>query len=572
MTELELAAQESGPNAIPRPARLAHLPAWVGPGIILCALLFLILAINPVREFPVEDDWDYSKTVWNVLQTGTFYRLQVTQATVLFPALWGALWSTLFGYSLTVLRLATLVLSAGALLFFYALLGELEFDRSRRVLATLTLLLTPVFVYLAFSFMTDIPLFFGIVGALYLYVRAWKRNDLRLAVLASIFAALGFLARQVGALVPIAFALFVLIYGRGQPVAPWRWILAGTAFPLLVVGGFLVWSNFLGGANWADRSRTFSGTLGFWLQLDTAGVFVRRYAIATATLGIYILPVWLALVRGVPQAWASIRAIPRLLKLLIVLVASLSGIALLRAATRGEWFPYLTDILTRSGMRPYLAFFAEGAGATRPPLFPFEGSLLLTLIAGGIGILLSALIVARATHRISAPLGLVYLTTLVLALASLTFFTYFERYLLPLLPGVIVLVLDSSRRVRLALLAGTGGLVLAALVSIGLMQDYFAWNQVRWNIGNALIARGTLVEKIDGGYEWNGWHLYDASVTYIDTHDVPMTIDPWKYLLDPEYMIAFRTLPNYSITREYPFASPLRAGGTDRILLLERDD
>src|SRR5581483_8563986 len=263
MMELEARAAKNRPvtSLLERSAR--H-PQWLGAGVIVIAFLLLILAINPVHEFPVEDDWDYSKTVWNVLQTGTFHRLEVTQATVLFPVLWGALFSKLFGYSLTTLRASTLVLAIGALLFFYALLGELEFDVPRRVLATLSLMLAPVFVYLAFSFMTDVPLCFGILAALYRYVRAWRTNNLFFAVLASIFAALGFLARQVGALAPLSFALFVLLYGRNGKSSVWKWIAAGTLVPLLVIGAYLGWSHFFGGANWADRARTLTGTIGFW--------------------------------------------------------------------------------------------------------------------------------------------------------------------------------------------------------------------------------------------------------------------------------------------------------------------
>lgn len=562
--------------------RVTRQPQWLGAGLVLCVLLALVVIVNPVHEFPVEDDWDYSKTVLNLLQTGAFYRLQVTQATVLFPALWGALWSNLLGYSFTTLRLATLVLAGAVLLFFYALLGELAFDLPRRVLATLALLLAPAFIYLAFSFMTDIPLLFGMLGALYFYTRAWRTNDPRLAVVGSGLAALGFLARQVGALVPLAFAVFVILY-RGSPARTasefasqarrpqtTQWIVCGAALPALVVGGYLIWSQFLGGANWADRARTFSGTLSFWLQFDTPGVFVRRYAIAAATLGIYMLPLWLALYRGIPAARRAWQSSSRLVQGGIALAALLIVIALVRAAARSEWFPYLTDILTRRGLRPYLGFFAESWGASRPVIFSLPLSAALTVLGGGLAIVVSALILERWGKPIPAALGLVYVTTLVLAAASLTFFTYFERYLLPLLPGAIVLLLDSTRHVRLDMRAGAVGVLLVALVSIALMQDYFAWNQARWNAGAALLAQGTPVEQIDGGYEWNGWHLYDASMLYIAAHDVPMAIDPWKYILDPEYLIAFQPLPDYRIAQEYPFATPLRAGGWDRIYLLQR--
>ncbi|HZQ06898.1 MAG TPA: glycosyltransferase family 39 protein [Anaerolineae bacterium] len=552
-------------------ARIARHPQWLGAGVIVIAFLLLILAINPVHEFPVEDDWDYSKTVWNVLQTGAFHRLEVTQATVFFPALWGALFSKLFGYSLTTLRASTLVLAVSTLLFFYALLGELEFDVPRRVLATLSLMLAPAFVYLAFSFMTDVPLFFCILAALYFYMRAWRSNNLLFAVLASIFAALGFLARQVGALVPISFALFVLLYGRNTKIPLWKWIASGVIIPLLVVSAYLAWSQFFGGANWADRARTLTGTIGFWFQLDTPGVFVRRYAVATATLGIYILPLWLAVYPALFQVRDAWQNTPRLAKLLVALVTLLSIIALVRAATRYEWFPYLTDILTRAGMRPYLAFFAEGWGYHRPLIFSDAASAILTLLAGAIGIVLSALIIGRWGKPFSPPLALIYLTTLILALASLTFFTYFERYLLPLLPGVIILLLDVTRRVRVSILAGAVGLIVVALFSIALMQDYFAWNQVRWDAGRDLLTHGAPVERIDGGYEWNGWHLYDASVAFIRAQNVPMTIDPWKYILDPQYMFTFQPVPDYHIMQEYPFATPLRAGGTDKLYLLERN-
>ena len=264
----------------------------------------MILVINPLREFPVEDDWDYSKTVWNLLQTGTFHRLEVTQATVVFPAVWGALFSAVFGFTFATLRVSTLVLACGTLLFFYGLLGELGFDVPRRVLAALALMVTPTFTYLAFSFMTDIPLLLGLLGAVYFYVRAWRQGRLWLAAIGSVFAALAFLARQVGALIPAAFALFVLAQqdaarsGAGARVPTRRfvlqWMLAGTLVPLIVIGAFFAWLAFFGGANWADQARSLSGTLGFWRQPDAIGALGRRWVIAASTIGLYLVPVWLA--------------------------------------------------------------------------------------------------------------------------------------------------------------------------------------------------------------------------------------------------------------------------------------
>ncbi len=533
----------------------------------------MILLIGPRHEFPVEDDWDYSKTVWNLLRTGELHRLEVTQATVFFPALWGALFSTLFGFSFTTLRISTLVLAVGVLMFFYALLGELEFDVARRLLGTLSLMIAPPFVYLAFSFMTDIPLLFGVLGALWLYARGWRQGDLRLILAGSGWATLGFLARQVGGLVPLASMLFVAWQGKRRAwslAATVKWVAAGALVPLAAMAGYLIWTHLFGGANWADQSRTLRGTFAFWLQFNTPGVLARRYVIAAATIGIYVLPLWLATApaaRGARRGWSGLA---RLRRAMIVILVCGFVVALARLALRGEWFPYLTDILTRRGLRPYLGFFAYELGVQRPLIFMTAASEILTVVAGAMGLLLSTLIVTRLGSRLTPELALVYGTTLVTAAVSLTFFTYFERYLLPLIPGAIILLLDATRRARFLLRAGLTGFLIVATFSIALMRDYFAWNQVRWDAGRALLASGVPVEKIDGGYEWNGWYLYDASMAYIITHPVRMTIDPWKYILDPEFLFAFGEVADYDIAQELSFATPLRDGGKDRMFLLQR--
>ena len=155
-------------------------------------------------------------------------------------------------------------------------------------------------------------------------------------------------------------------------------------------------------------------------------------------------------------------------------------------------------------------------------------------------------------------LWLVYLTTVVLALASVSFFSYYERYLLPLIPGAIVLLLDVSRRVRLSLRAGALGFAVAGIVSVMLMRDYFAWNDVKWDAGRALLDRGVAVELIDGGMEWDGWYLYDRSTAYINMHGLPMTIAPWLYVLDPQYVFAFQPPPVIECCRPCPL-TPLYA-------------
>src|SRR5258707_12773779 len=82
-----------------------------------CLLLFalLVVAVNPLHNFPMGDDWEYARTVQRLLTTGQFYRSPVVQATAFFPAVWGVLFSSIFGFSFNTLRLSTLPLAAGPL-------------------------------------------------------------------------------------------------------------------------------------------------------------------------------------------------------------------------------------------------------------------------------------------------------------------------------------------------------------------------------------------------------------------------------------------------------------------------
>ncbi len=338
-----------------------------------------------------------------------------------------------------------------------------------------------------------------------------------------------------------------------------------------MAGAYFIYAQFLGGANWADRTRTLSGTLGFLLQPNSLGVMGGRGVMTAATIAIYLLPLWLGLLGGWPAARAGWGVSPVWKKTLLVLVALGFVLVVLKLALRASLFPYLTDILTHRGFRPYLAYAAYDSGAHRPPLFSAQVSAALTALAGLLGLTLTLLAIGRLGTRVAPELWLVYLTTVVLALASVSFFSYYERYLLPLIPGAIVLLLDVSRRVRLSLRAGALGFAVAGIVSVMLMRDYFAWNDVKWDAGRALLDRGVAVELIDGGMEWDGWYLYDRSTAYINMHGLPMTIAPWLYVLDPQYVFAFQPPPGYRVLQTLPFDTPLRPGGQDHIYLLERD-
>jgi hypothetical protein len=420
-----------------------------------------------------------------------------------------------------------------------------------------------------------------------------KRNVvLRNALLGSVCGALMFLTRQTGIFLPLAFGAIVLLR---MPRRQWfRWLVAGCAPALGVIALYFLLNRESTG-NWATQNITLNLTLQQLTQPEWWGIFTRRIVQGLMTIGLYLTPLWLGLLLGIKRrpAFSSGRH-SRLLWLVqqhdeiapytfsvaprnagkragltpqshvvalpvygaLVLVFA---IAIARLAARGEWFPYLTDILTRAGMRPYLAYVAWDAGALRPDIFPQWLLIGLTLFAGAAGLGLALLIVNRVPRQLaraeSTELQFIWILMVLIAGASFLFATFYERYLLPLLFGAILLMLDTARTTRFSLRAAAVGLVLVALGSWVLMQDYWSWNEARWRVGRDLLGQDIPAYKIDGGYEWDGWYLYDATLEYTRKTGKPIIIDPWQYVLDPEYVLAFEPMPHYRIQRAVEFST-----------------
>ena len=269
-----------------------------------------------------------------------------------------------------------------------------------------------------------------------------------------------------------------------------------------------------------------------------------------------------------------------------VLMAVLFAFTVFRLAQRGEYLPYLTDVVTRQGLRPYLAYFAYAGGAFRPDILPlpFWGALTLLGCVGGWGLAMLALrgfaVAARRSGAQTTGSGtsLVYWSAFCLAIPTLLFPEFYERFLLPFLPAAISLLLDAGRRARAApiypeVLAGVlaaAGVVVMALCSVVLMKDYWGWMDLRWPVAQSIVEAGVPLQKLDGGYEWDGWNLYEQSMELIRQKQLAMQITPWAYVIDPQYMLAFAPLVGYHVAREVRFDSPFGAAA-GRFYVLERD-
>jgi len=109
-----------------------------------------------------------------------------------------------------------------------------------------------------------------------------------------------------------------------------------------------------------------------------------------------------------------------------------------------------------------------------------------------------------AGFRTAVP---VYLFTLGLLVYYLATGKFFIRYALLLVPGVVILPLDAFRRVRLNRPLLCAGLAACFVLGVVFTRDQISFNEARWAAGRWLLDKGIPADRIEGGFEWNCWHL-----------------------------------------------------------------
>ena len=167
----------------------------------------MAVLIRPVGDFPLNDDWSYGKIVRTLVETGRLEYTPWVSMALLVQVLWGALFCLPFGFSHTALRFSTLTLGLAGILGTYALLRECRLRRSTAFLGALTVAVNPVYFNLAATFLTDVPFFAFAVLSTWLLVRALRRKSIPLAAGGIALACAAVLIRDVGMIIPLAFAL-----------------------------------------------------------------------------------------------------------------------------------------------------------------------------------------------------------------------------------------------------------------------------------------------------------------------------------------------------------------------------
>lgn len=536
----------------------------------LCALI--VPTMTPIAT---TDDWGYSRPVEILRDSGDLTVFPVVAATAVFQILWGTLFSLVFGMSLGIVRVSTLVMTAIGAASLYWLLRMLGVSRGRAALGMATYLFNPLAFILAYTFMTDPHLTGLMLLATALTVRGLQDDKWanRATFAGSLVCGCAFLTRQQGVLIPVAIVLFLMVSRRiwfnRASIAPF---LRVTAIPLLMFVGYYVWLRFF---NDVPDVQT-----GFLEEVTEAGVpgawtLVRNLTFIEAMyIGFFCLPITIA---AVPMLYRVRFALPKWGWLVMggVLTLFLLNLELFNRDNRH--MPYVPQFVGSGGLGP-----ADVRGS-RARLVEQPWFDIATVICA-VSIIVIIVLIGRTASHTERPraqaAGLVAMITLVQIGGILPpSFHYLnrgyslDRYLLPLLPLSIALLLWAVQDVPIVPWLGWLVIAVFTVVNVAATRDYLVFMETVWRVADTSIQQGAREDQIDAGAAWVGYHLYtdgeDRGLTRAITRDGPWWTFFYGRATDSTYVVSSRVLPGYVIEDKTSFDTWL-PNATRTVYLLRR--
>jgi hypothetical protein len=170
-------------------------------------------------------------------------------------------------------------------------------------------------------------------------------------------------------------------------------------------------------------------------------------------------------------------------------------------------------------------------------------------------------------HRSRGPDAVLLLNLLLQSLLFEALWLYYDRYYLPLLPGLTALLLVRLRPTKVVVAVGMTGVLLWGAIAVTGTIDQWRYHRTVVEARDWLLRQGVGAEHIDAGYALTGWWLYARTPSGPPSRgrepDVPW-ITGWRPL---PYKIADAATPAYTMVRS--FRRPMLWAASDTIYVLE---
>jgi hypothetical protein len=481
--------------------------------ICMLALLFCVLVARPFAPIGINDDWSYFWTAKVLAETGHLTYNGWGAMPLGWQAYLGALFIKLFGFSFTAVRSSILIVSLLCAALMQRTFVRLGISEGTASVATLTLVLSPLFLPLSFSFMSDIPGLFVLVLCIYCCIRAFQSTSDKAAILWLVFACLSNIAggtvRQIiwlGALLIVPSAAWRMRRRPYMlPVGAALWVFSAVSIALC-----MHWFRL---QPYAIREKLF---LRYHLYM-----VLRAYSLCIEGL-LFLVPIMSAFVVTSPPGKQ------RACKIAAITGAMIGSLFFWWAITTPtNYFNMFKDIPFGGSPGNFVApdGYPSDILGRHPEVIPMFVRLLLT--AATFAAFSSTLVCligkqnpSRAVDNRNRSGNLRYpnienasLATLLVPFTAayilliVSRITIFDRYSLPLLFVFTIGLLRfysrfiSNRLPRICVVVA----LMYAAYGVANMHDMFAFERARVYAAKQIISTGISRAEIEGGEEYDAW-------------------------------------------------------------------
>lgn len=482
-------------NSVVAPIKNRKLMA----GFLAAVTLFLLLfPLSMQIDFMQNDDWVYYGMVERFM--GGDFRLDPLSAPTFYTQ--GFL-GLIFAFIFSVEKLPILTLFISVLCFFvlYLILAK-HFSKSipSSLLLSLLVFFNPLFVYSIWGFMTENYFLLFLLLSIYFYLELVSNQKSGNIILYALFLFLALNVRQVALVFPISALLHsVSIKNRKTALINVALIIFSAAYLLFL---------FPGTAEMTEKS------LQFQHLKETPYVYALIY-------GSFLLVIALFLPLFIPRVERKNRT-----KLLIFLALAVAAYVLLNKYFEPEklsWgeFPYLENTFERKGFYPRGVLGTKYHFRYMFDLYRHWDSVAKIIFA----VFLSAVILKfRKIPILWASFLIIYMGVMTVTE------TYYDRYLVPVLPIVIFFVLGIFGYGRKQKFVTLPFLALLFFFNYQFSMDFILVNKYIWNKSEELvIAYEKEPKRIQGTNAWKlKYRNPERNYVFDFTYDNPKVNKPYR--------------------------------------------
>jgi hypothetical protein len=519
---------------------------------VFCAVAVVVceLISRPFANMGICDDGPYILIAQKLAATGHIVYNGWETAMLGWQLYLAAAFIKLFGFSFTTVRMSTLLVAMALAFVLQRTMVRLDMSERNATFGTLTLVLSPLYLMLSVTFMSDISGLFAVVICLYACLRALQsftsRATLGWLCFAVLTNAIFGTARQIawlGVLVIVPSTLWLL---RGQRE---RRVLAVGAF--VTIAGTLF---IFGCMHWFKQQPY---TLPEPIIPKTFPISHTLSQLCNTYLGIpfLILPMFALFIPEIRKS------APR------VIAALFLGYLFIAVHPRHTHDVFLLEPTNPDWVSVYGIHIGVALNGTTPLFLHKSAQILLTVVSfGGLIGLIASLIRTRrlppakdsfvpVPWRTLKILLVPFTAAYVLLLIPRATDWLFDRYMLGLL-GIAVIFLVRYYQERVHPQIPFASFVLVAIMAvygIALTHNMFAFYRARVVLAAEVRASGVPDTSVDNGWEYNylvdlqhGNSINDPRIevpahNFIWTPRFPGTCHLWGETthIDPIYGVSF---------------------------------